>query len=104
MTLLDKCRHLGYIQVSLSRLTFLDKCSGIAWDERAGDTLECLKDEPSDTLALLAVKEDLTNFVDFIHVVVALVHIGRSLSYKLHDYMGRQPTDNTHKNWSLLAP
>ena len=27
----------------------------------AGDTLECLKDEPSDTLALLAVKEDLTN-------------------------------------------
>ena len=31
-------------------------CSGIAWDERAGDTLECLKDEPSDALALLAVK------------------------------------------------
>ena len=31
-------------------------CSGIAWDERAGDTLECLKDDPSDTLALLAVK------------------------------------------------
>ena len=38
-------------------------CSGIAWDERAGDTLECLKDDPSDTLALLAVKEDLTNLV-----------------------------------------
>ena len=68
-------------------------CSGIAWDDRAGDTLECLKDEPSDALALLAVKGRLDQLRRlYSHVVVALVHIGRSLSYKLHDYMGRQPT------------
>ena len=30
----------------------------------AGDTLDRLNDEPDDTLALLAVREDLTNFVD----------------------------------------
>ena len=28
-----------------------------------GDTLDRLKDEPKDAHALLAVKEDLTNFV-----------------------------------------
>ena len=30
----------------------------------AGDTLNRLNDEPDDALALLAVREDLTNFVD----------------------------------------
>ena len=54
----------------------------------AGDTLNRLNDEPKEALALLAVKEDLTNFIDFILVVVA--HKRRSLSYKCM-IIGRQP-------------
>ena len=66
-----------------------------------GDTLNRLNDEPEEALALLAVKEDLTNFIDFILVVV--VAHRRSLSYK-YTIIGRQPTAHTHKNWTLLAP
>ena len=55
----------------------------------AGDTLNRLNDEPKEALALLAVKEDLTNFIDFILVVV-VAHRRRSLSYKCM-IIGRQP-------------
>ena len=50
----------------------------------AGDTLNRLKDEPKDTLALLAVKEDLTN-------LVVLYWLDEGLSYK-YTIIGRQPT------------
>ena len=67
----------------------------------AGNTLNRLNYEPKEALALLVLKEDLTNFIDFILVVV--VAHRRSLSYKC-TIIGRQPTAHTHKNWTLLAP
>jgi len=44
----------------------LDKCSGIAKDEGASDTLVVINDL-KEALALLAVKVDLTNIKVFIH-------------------------------------
>ena len=71
----------------------------------AGDTLECLNDEPKDALALLAVREDLTNFI-ILYSRRSTRHVTETKKFILQitRLYGRQPTNNTHKNWSLLAP
>ena len=50
-----------------------------------GDTLECLNNEPKDALALLAVREDLTNFVVlYSRRSTALVHTEEVYPTKVH--------------------
>ena len=83
--------------------SFCSRSPGIQEDQNRPN------DEPKDVLALLAAKDDLTNFVDVVVVYFKYRHIFDIVENEfaldnLHLENGRKSLNHTHRNWTQLCP